>query len=77
MLIQWEGSAVDLCLSHKEGREPTKFNICENCYDDIICGEREAEKVLIPSGYSEPQDKYLYVSDWGHEDECEICRGSV
>jgi hypothetical protein len=75
MLIQWEGTAVDLWLSQKEGREPTVFSICDRCYDDIICDEIVPENHLKPQGKNEPQDKYLFVSEFKSDGTCKICKG--
>jgi hypothetical protein len=75
MLIQWEGSAVDMWLSQKEGREPTVFEICSDCYEAIVCGHLDPEKLLSPTGKGEPQDKYLYISEYQTQGKCEICKG--
>jgi hypothetical protein len=75
MLIQWEGSTLDLWLSQKEGREPTVFSICDDCYDDIVTDEICPENHLIPEGKGEPMDKYLFVSEFESDGNCQICKG--
>ncbi len=73
--IQWEGKVVDQWLRQKEGREPTIFEICPDCWDGIICGDIDPDKLLIPRFKDEPQDKYLYVSEYNTKGKCEICEG--
>jgi hypothetical protein len=74
MLIQWEGSKVDRWLKEREGNEPTIFEICERCYEDIITGEIWAENHLIPVN-GEPMDKFLYVAEYKSNGTCKICKG--
>jgi hypothetical protein len=74
MLIQWEGSTLDQWLSLTNA-EPTVFEICDRCYDYIVCGDLIPEDILKPTGKGEPQDKYLYISEYQSQGKCEICRG--
>jgi hypothetical protein len=74
MLIQWEGTVLDQWL-RLTNAEPTIFEICEECYEAIVCGHLDPEKVLKPIGKSEPQDKYLYISEYQTEGKCQICKG--
>lgn len=74
MLIQWEGSKVDKWLKAREGNEPTIFEICRRCYDDIECGEIDPENHLKPS-HDEPMDKYLLIVEHKSYGTCKICEG--
>lgn len=74
MLIQWEGSTLDQWLS-LTNTEPTVFEICSDCYEAIVCGHLDPEKLLKPTGKGEPQDKYLYISEYQSQGKCEICKG--
>ena len=74
MLIQWDGTLIDKWLKQREGNEPTLFEICQRCYDDICDGEILAENHLTPIN-GEPQDKYLLVAEWQSNGTCRICKG--
>jgi hypothetical protein len=74
MLIQWEGTVLDQWL-RLTNAEPTVFEICSDCYEAIVCGHLDPEKLLSPTGKNEPQDKYLYISEYQTKGKCEICKG--
>ena len=74
MLIQWDGTVIDKWLRLREGNEPTLFEICQRCYDDICDGEILAENHLKPTN-GEPMDKYLLVAEWQSKGTCRICKG--
>ena len=74
MYIQWEGNLVDKWLKQREGNEPTIFEVCPDCYGDIITGELDAYEKLIPVN-GEPQDKFLYVAEYKTYGCCRICKG--
>lgn len=74
MLIQWDGSKIDKWLKTKEGNEPTLFEICKYCYEEIITGELDANEFLIPIN-GEPTDKFLYVAEYKSHGCCRVCKG--
>jgi hypothetical protein len=74
MLIQWDGTVIDKWLRLREGNEPTLFEICQRCYDDIIDGEILAENHLKPTN-GEPIDKYLLIAEHKSYGTCKICKG--
>jgi len=74
MLIQWEGSKIDKWLKLREGNELTIFEICNDCYTEIITGQIDAEDYLKPIN-GEPQDKFLYVVEYKSHGSCRICKG--
>ena len=73
MLIQYYGSVIDQWLRGKE-TDPTVFEICADCYDDIVCGDTEAKDVLVPKQKNEPTDKFLDVIAFVSQGTCEICK---
>jgi hypothetical protein len=74
MLIQWEGTVLDQWL-RLTNAEPTVFEICLDCYEAIVCGHLDPGKLLSPTGKGEPQDKYLYISEYQTQGKCQICKG--
>lgn len=71
MILQWDGNKVDQWIA-KTGKEPTRFVVCEDCWDFMRAGIKDADKVLKPE-HGDPQDKYLYVVDEESTGNCDIC----
>lgn len=73
--IQWNGNQVDKWIE-KTHKEPTQFDICNNCWDEICFGDLEADELLLTK-QGEPQGKYLQTLQEDITGICCVCGKSI
>ena len=73
--IEWSGKLMDKWIESTH-KEPTQFDICDECWDEMCFGELEAEE-LLKTKQGEPQDKYLAIIQEDITGICCICGKSI